>query len=205
VLNSAVEKLTNGQQFNTNDRDHVFAVLSQRFCLEPALAGSEAIKLADRSVSHHMRLLTGFSTNQALFYTHTPSEPTLVLAAISLLYKHDGKQYPASLDTLSRDLCSAGLVEKGLLGELAARILILTARDFTSSRDNFPFGFLKPIPLLSFVDKLFGTPTWAGTNRDSFQMAFEDAHVNFTHWTTTRDPLPEKPSKSVSCVVAIWP
>src|ERR1700730_13056516 len=129
VLESAMEKLTNGEYFNPSNRNHVFAVLSQRFCLEPALAGSEAIELADRSVAHHMRLVTGFSTNQSLFYTHTPSEPTLVLAAISLLYKDKSKRYPASLAKLSRDMCSAGLIEKGLLGELAVRVLLLTARD----------------------------------------------------------------------------
>src|SRR5262245_29214084 len=169
VLGSAMVQLTTGEDFNVHNRNHVFAVLSQRFCLEPALACSEAIELADRSVSHHMRLITGFSINQASFYTHTPSEPTLVLAAISLLYKGDSKRYPASLAKLSHDMCSAGLIEKGLSGELAARILLLTARDYASSKDSFPFGFVKPIRLLSVFDKLFGTPgTWAGSAQDSF-------------------------------------
>jgi hypothetical protein len=190
-----MEKLTNGEYFNTNNRNHVFAVLSQRFCLEPALAGSEAIELADRSVAHHMRLVTGFSTNQALFYTHTPSEPTLVLAAISLLYKDKSERYPASLAKLSHDMCSAGLIEKGLLGELAARVLLLTARDYASSTNDFPFGFVKPVPLLSVLEKLFGKATWGGSDQGSFNAAFEGAYVNFSHWITTRDPLPEKPSK----------
>jgi hypothetical protein len=194
VVGYASLKLTDGDDFDAMSKDHVFAVLSQRFCLEPALAGSEALKLADRSVGHHMRLLTGFSTNQVLFYTYCPSEPILVLGAISLLYKGNSERYAAALTMLSHDLCSAGLIEKGLIGELASRILLLTARDYASSRENFPFGFVQPVPLLSVVEKLFGTPTWGGSVQDSFDKAFEKAYVNFSHWITTKDSLPEKPS-----------
>jgi hypothetical protein len=194
VVDYASLKLTDGENFNAMNKNHVFAVLSQRFCLEPALAGSEALELADRSVAHHMRLLTGFSTNQALFYTYCPSEPVLVLGAISLLYAGDSERYPAALTMLSRDLCSAGLIEKGLIGELAARVLLLTARDYASSRENFPFGFVEPVRLLSVARKLFGTPKWAGSVQGSFDKAFEKVYVNFSHWITTKDSLPENPS-----------
>ena len=53
-------KLLNGEDFNVKNTIHVFAVLSQRLCLEPVIAASEAIELANHSVAHHMRLFTGF-------------------------------------------------------------------------------------------------------------------------------------------------
>jgi len=65
-------KLTNGTTFSTTEVQHVFAVLSQRLCLDPVLSSTDAVKLADRSVAHHMRLLLGLSDNGALFYTHSP-------------------------------------------------------------------------------------------------------------------------------------
>jgi hypothetical protein len=189
-------KLTNGTRFNAKDRDHVFAVVSQRFCLEPTLAGAEAIQLAHRSVAHHMRLLTGFSDNRAMFYTHSPSEPILVLGAISLLYNaHDSKRLGTVLKTLSVHLCSAGLVDKGLLGELAARILVLTARDYAAPIERLGRNYLKPVRLLDVLGKLFGTTTWANQNQAKFDNAFAKAYVNFTHWIVTRDPLPEIPSR----------
>jgi hypothetical protein len=143
-----------------------------------------------------MRLLVGLSTNPALFYTHSPSEPVLVLGAIDLLYRnHDSRQFADALSTLGNDLCSAGLVDKGLLGELASRILLLTARDYASLDKQFPFGFVKPVLLLSVLEKLFGTPKWGDSAQDKFDIAFKHAHVNFSHWVVTRDPLPQEPTK----------
>ena len=151
------------------------------------LVGSEALELADRSVAHHMRLLTGFSATGDAFYTHSPSEPILVLGSHHLLYKQPGGQLLAPvLDTLTTDLCSAGLVEKGLLGELGARTLLLIARDFATP------DLLQPVGLLRFLGSLFGSKSWAGGDQPKFDEAFRDAHVNFTHWMVTRDPIPEE-------------
>ena len=194
VVGTASLKLTNHEVFNTQDKYQVFAVLSQRICLEPALAGAEAINLADRSVAQHMRLLTGFYNNHRLFYTHTPSEPILVLGAIRLLY-NDPETLGAALKTLNADLCSAGLVDKGHLGELAARILILTARDYAIRHPKHWKSHLKPVRLLDVLNQLFGSTTWADQNQQAFTTAFAHAYVNFTHWIVTRDPLPEFPTR----------
>jgi hypothetical protein len=189
-------KLTNGEPFNAKDKSHVFAVVSQRLCLDPVLAGAEAIQLADRSVSHHMRVLTGFSDNHSIFYTHSPSEPILALGAIDILYNaRDSKRLGRVLNTLSADLCSAGLVDKGLLGELSARILLLIARDYAAPIEQSRRNYLKPVLLMDVLSKLFGTTTWAGSNQEKFNNAFANAYVNFTHWVVTRDPLPETPSR----------
>ena len=186
-------KLRNGENFNANDKDHVFAILSQRLCLDPVLAASEAIELADRSVAYHMRLLTGFSTNYDRFYTHSPSEPILVMGSIDILYNtsHPNRLRQV-LNTLSQDLCRAGLVEKGVLGELGARALILIARDFAAPSHSRGRDLLKPVPLLHFLDTLFGKDIFTRSDKQKFDDAFGAAHVNFTHWISTRDSIPEE-------------
>ena len=126
--NSIVElasfKLTDGETYNAKNKNHVFAVLSQLLCIEPVFVGSEAIELADHSVAQHMRLITGVSADCRTFYTHSPSEPILVLGAVDILHKSGkAKRLGRVLDTFSKDLCSSGLVERGLIGELGAWIL----------------------------------------------------------------------------------
>jgi len=121
MVRLASSKLTNTDVFNDQNKDHVFAMVSQRLCIEPVLVGSEAIEFADRSVSHHIRLITGMSGNRRAFYTYSPSEPILVLGAANILYNaNDRGRWGRVLDTFSKQLCSSGLVEKGLTGELGA-------------------------------------------------------------------------------------
>src|SRR5260370_33870128 len=135
TVRTASLKLTNAVEFDPKNKDHVFAVLSQRVCIEPVLVGSEAIGLADRSVAHHMRLITGISDDRRIFYTYSPSEPILVLGAVNNLYNtRDAKRSRLVVDTLSNHLCSSGLVEKGHTGELAALILLIFAPDFAAPK-----------------------------------------------------------------------
>jgi hypothetical protein len=184
-------KLRGGEVFDPRDKNHVFAVLSHRLCIEPVLASTETTELIDRSISHHMRLLTGFSSNYEKLYTFSPSEPILALGAINILYSPGTNYLPKVLTTFSKDLCSAGLVEKGALGELAARTLLIIARDFTAPILEDFRNLLTPVRLLDFLHTLFGNKTWAGPDQEKFDDAFRDAYVNFTHWTVTRDPLPD--------------
>jgi hypothetical protein len=198
LVRTASLKLTDAVGFDPKNKDHVFAVLSQRVCIEPVLVGSEAIGLADRSVAHHMRFITGISDDRRIFYTYSPSEPILVLGAVNNLYNtRDAKRFGQVLDTLSNHLCSAGLVEKGLTGELAARILLILARDFAAPKDDRGVpNLLKPVPLLTVINGLFGNELWGtAEDRQKYDQAFGTAHVNFTHWVVTKDPLPETPDR----------
>ena len=190
-------KLINGCTFNDQDITQVFTVLSQRLCIEPVLVGSEAVALADRSVSH-MRLITGISADCRTFYTYSPSEPILVLGAVNILHNTgDVKCLGRVLDTFSKHLYSSGLVEKGLTGELGARILLLLVRDFAAPLERCGPNLLRPVRLLTVIDVLFGKATWTGTDvhQGAYDKAFGTAKVNFTHWTVTKDPLPEMPDQ----------
>ena len=93
------------------------------------------------------------------------------------------------MNALSEKLCGAGLVEKGILGELAARILLIS-RDFTAPHDLRGPDLSKPVRLLDFLDTLFGRNVFADPG--NFENAFGNAYVNFTHWVRTLDPIPEE-------------
>ena len=191
LLSTASLKLTNGP-FDVLDPNHVLAVLSQRICVDLVMANSEVDDLTDQSVAAHMRLLTGFSRNARTFYTYSPSEPLLTLAAFELLYNRGSNRLPHALNTFNQELCAAGLIEKGLLGELGGRLLLLVARDLVApENEQKSRDLLKPVLLMDFLDKLFGRDTWCDPHRDAFMEAFKDTYVNFTHWIVTKDPLPE--------------
>jgi hypothetical protein len=189
IIATAYFKLTNGELFDNQNIYHVLALVSQRLCVDPLSAGVKALELADASVARHMRLLTSISPDGREFYTHSPSEPILVLGAITMLYK--GRGWAPVLNTFRTALCGTGVVEKGLMGELGARMLLLVARDFAAPKghDNIP-DLLRLVPLLDFFDKLFGNTAWCDKNREDFVEAFRHSYVNFTHWIVTKDPLP---------------
>lgn len=196
VVETASLKLQNAPSFSDQSEDHVLAVLSQRLCIDTVLVGSEAVRLADRSVAHHMRLLTGMSSSRQAFYTYSPSEPILVQGAVNILHS-EKKPWGPVLKTFSKSLCQVGLVEKGLIGELGARTLLVIARDFTAPKaanSNLP-DLLQPVLLLHFLDNLFGNNDWCGSHRNSFVHAFPATFINFTHWIITKDALPQIPDQ----------
>jgi len=183
--------------FDPKDRHQVLAVLSQRICVDTVLFSSEALELAERSVSSHMKLLTGLAPDEQTFYTYSPSEPMLALAAAKLLYNRTHDVLGQVLDTFSKNLCGAGLVEKGRLGELAGRTLLTVARDLAAPKktNGFSPDLLTPVLLMDFLDRLFGNTSWCDPHRKEFREAFEDTYVNFTHWMVTKDPFPKRPSQ----------
>ena len=184
-------KLTNAANFNVQNSDHVLAVLSQRLSIDLVQADPRAVERADRSVDHHMRLLTGISLQPWTIHTCSPSEPILALAAARVLSRsHD--VWADVLNTFSQYLCQTGHVEKGCIGELAARTLLLIARD-SALQTRKPAAcpdMLTPVPFLRFFDTLFGNGDWTNPHRESFEASFGGAYLNFTHWIITKDTIP---------------
>ena len=146
-----------------------------------------------------MRLITGISTDCQTFYMYSPSEPILILGAVNILYNiKDVKCLGQVLDTFNKQLCSSGLVGKGLTGELGAQILLLLACDFVAPVDHLRGpNLLRPVRLLTVIDVLYSKTTWAGTNgcQKAYDKAFGTAYVNFIHWVMTKDPLLEMPDQ----------
>ncbi|KAF8522530.1 hypothetical protein JB92DRAFT_2807319 [Gautieria morchelliformis] len=201
LVSSAGLKLTGGEGFVMEANDHVLAVVSQRICLDPVLNNAEGINLADRGVAHHMRILTGYSRTDPTFYTASPSEPMLALAAFKIMYDKD-EHVKGILTTLAKQLCSGGLIEKGLVGELCSRILLVLARDAVVREKRWSWHeAARPVGLLEMLEQLLGRD-WGGKDQGRFEEEFGDASVNFTHWIKTRGALPVKPD--VKLLANLW-
>lgn len=125
-MSAASLKLICAEDFSPDNEDQVFAVFSARLLLELG-TGPASNRIASRSLRQHMRVLIGASNG--IVSTCAPSEPMLAIAAASLL-NTSGRVYAEALQFLIQTLILQGLVlERGMQGELLARILLMVARD----------------------------------------------------------------------------
>jgi hypothetical protein len=103
------------------------------------------------------------------------------------------------------NLLSAGLVEKGIKGELFARLLCILARDFHLMRVkhdmdmSFPYAapfsvcdFLRSLiddqwvhKVMSYKPTIPKTRLWEESQTASFDEVFSGGYMNFTHFTNT--------------------
>ena len=130
MLTTAYEKLFSREGFVPTNVDHVFAAFAVRAGLEIG-QGEASERLTIQAVGSHMRILK--SVVGSLANTISPSEPMLALAAAKGLNVSE-EAYRLAIQTLLDELILKGLVlDRGLLGELSTRILLLRARDKAST------------------------------------------------------------------------
>jgi hypothetical protein len=163
-------------------------------------------KLIEAKYSHsrllHQKVEINGTSSFEYISTTTPSEPVVSEAVTKLLCENDN--WTNSIKTLATRLLGAGLVEKGVKGELYARLLCILARDFHFTKiteKNSEFPYAEPFSVKSFLQSLFNnqwhdeimnftpakpqTRTWAGTENASFDEVFNRGYMNFTHFTHT--------------------
>ncbi|KAI9783978.1 MAG: hypothetical protein M1839_002923 [Geoglossum umbratile] len=189
-------KLVGGRENATYDSDnenHVFAALSFRLSLDPCLENSMSLPLVRTAVGSFMRVVISINQPTGNLHTVTPSEPVLAKAAMEHLC-HPGK-WSSSVDKLSRELLQNGLIEKGLKGELFARLVLILAHD-SIRRDAATPGNPEQIDLErmpTFTVEEFLRALYAKDHHKSISNIDEpirQAKMNFTHFTSTRANLP---------------
>jgi hypothetical protein len=202
----ALDKLIHNTKYDVENKHHVFAALASRLCLDVCMEEAEAIALAHEAVNSHLRIVisidtTGHQSRRLLqrMETVTPSEPIIAEAVAELLCKD--QNWSSSINTLAKHLLSRGLVEKGLEGELFARLLCILARDFhlrglKTTNDSFPYA--KTFSVNDFLQSLFGnewfqeikefkpqipkTRSSESLETATFSNVFEKGSMNFTHF-----------------------
>lgn len=265
----ALAKLIHNTKYDVGNKNHVFAALASRLCLDVRMKEAEAIALAHEAVNSYLRIIisidttekgkdssgdyasrsttkdmdrsdsglkekinsaepqsnssnggksvkfelskTGHQSQRSLqrMETVTPSEPIIAEAVAELLCKD--QNWSSSINTLAKHLLSRGLVEKGLKGELFARLLCILARDFhlsglKTTNDSFPYA--KTFSVNDFLQSLFGnkrfqefkefTPPIPNTQSSessetaTFSDVFKKGSMNFTHFTNTDVLLQDK-------------
>ncbi|KAF8456733.1 hypothetical protein BDZ91DRAFT_523192 [Kalaharituber pfeilii] len=207
--------------FDFNNQNHVFAVLSFRILLDPCINCEESTKLVTESVNSHLRLVIGMDQEASSFRTISPSEPIVAHVAASLLMgggytltSCQGRDptlvWSRSITILSH-LLARGVVDKGLKGELLARILVILTRDFMFSKspgwDPVTFNWSQSFRALDFLASLIHpsyhsilfdflpmtTPTRSTkhelTDVKDFKTTFNNARMNMNHFTSTETHL----------------
>lgn len=122
--------------FDPQNRNHVFAVLSSRVCLDPCSNCDESTALIAEAVNSHLRLVVAMDQEASCFRITSPTEPIVAHTAASLLIgggnlpcqRNASYIWSSCISTLS-NLLNRGIVDKGLKGELYARILFIVTRD----------------------------------------------------------------------------
>ena len=256
----ALSKLIHNTEYDVENKNHVFAALASRLCLDVCMEEAEAIALAHEAVNSYLRIVisidttekgkdssgdyasrstakdmdrsdsgleekidsaeqqsnpsngrksaksepskTGHQGRRSLqrMETVTPSEPIIAEAVAELLCK--GQNWSSSINTLAKHLLSRGLVEKGLKGELFARLICILARDFHLKglkTTNNSFLYAKTFSVNDFLQSLFGnerfqeikgcepqisnTRSSESSETATFSNVFEKGSMNFTHFT----------------------
>ena len=202
VFDLACQKLCGRRTISPHDDHHMLAILGQRFALDVARGHLESVKHVEEGISNHLRVCLSTTEDRMWLHSMYPSEPLLSSAAAFVLHK-DPKALENCLNTLRKKIYG-GMIEIGHGGELASLILLLLAKDclvhqhLPHHRSLFvksPSALSDPwdaelidcqkVPLLQYLDHLFGTQK----RENKARAAFERAYVNFSHWVTMETPI----------------
>ncbi|KKK21711.1 hypothetical protein ARAM_007644 [Aspergillus rambellii] len=175
-----------GERYNGNNVDHVFAALSFRVSLDVCLQNPRTIELTNIAVNFYMRVVISMDTETGAMYTETPSEPVLAKAAMSHLCENN---WPTSISTLTKELLNKGLIEKGLKGELYARLMLILARDTVWVKAGYP----ESTP--SFTVSEFLNALYAEDHQERLGLIpneLRDARMNLNHFTAAGENLKQE-------------
>jgi hypothetical protein len=194
----AKHKLIGGVQngeYQASNIDHVFAALSFRLSLDACLYNSKAVHLINNAVNSHMRVVLAMDHSAGIMHTVSPSEPIIANAAMEYLCI-PGNWF-ISIFTLVTQLIEKGIVEKGLKGELYARLMFILAHDWIrcrrkqelqathSDRKPDPY-FLTTFTVEEFLMTLYVEEHESIAKIDERILR---ARMNFTHFVTTHKNL----------------
>ncbi|KAJ7654731.1 hypothetical protein B0H17DRAFT_385332 [Mycena rosella] len=186
VLSVAGTKLLNatGLVFSNHCllEEHTFAVYGHRI-----LSPSEVSQVVEvTAVGSHMRLAKGI--HAGMLITSCPSEPILALAAAILINKTPEQRKKATQSLVA--LVTKYRVDRGLEGELYARLVLIMARDVATMCTS-PSGFIKetpqgpvlqPVTLRSMLDALLKEGAVPMKSKEPFAKIGTDVWITYTHF-----------------------
>ncbi|KAJ7292789.1 hypothetical protein C8J57DRAFT_1457170 [Mycena rebaudengoi] len=165
-----------------------FALYSQRICLtfHPS-ESSQVVEVA--AVESHMRMVKGYRAGTLL--TCCPSEPILALSAAILMNRTPKHRRQTSQSLVK--LVSKYRVDRGLEGELYARLVLVMARDFATMQPSSlgSSGFLeggywdpalRPVSLQSMLAVLLKQSAIPTEHKAPLALIGKDVYVTFTHF-----------------------
>ncbi|PCH39715.1 hypothetical protein WOLCODRAFT_97721 [Wolfiporia cocos MD-104 SS10] len=198
----AMAKLTGTNNFSdqisttSTDLDRArLAILSVRLLLDFNITQEMARTTTVDMVTSNMRIAYSAPKHREYLWSGYPSEPILAEAAFRAMAR---LEKPAISIIASAVNC--GLVERGNRGELIMRLLLTEAFD-TAAKKEYGVGdglsVSKPVSLFAFIEALLGAtkleevknkvPENIPSPTKTFEVAFKDAVVHFTHFVRNED------------------
>lgn len=185
----------------------ILAVLGSRLILEFEPSHQSTRQTVNELVASHMRLAYSVPAREGYMVTGYSSEPLLAEAAANTLFLinqvHEGNM---PLDKLLAEFVANHLLQKGTRSALAGSAILTKAYDKAREKEfaeASPGTSLKLCPpvygeavlLVNFIKALFGPNTEIilksrpdnVLDGQTFEEAFKDARVRFTHWAKAGD------------------
>jgi hypothetical protein len=174
------------------------AALSVRLMLDFEPRRIRATEVENLMVAGHLRVANVIPAHREFVISSTPSEPIVAEAAAQVLHRQN------MVELLAENV-REGLIEKGQRGELVARLLLTLARDQALEDMEIPHKanqgqldklYTSPIPVVTFFRALFSQQYADNLLRrradnspggPTFEEAFADAYVMFTHFGKAAD------------------
>jgi hypothetical protein len=197
LLQFAQLKLLGGKVLDyepAHNEQQLFAVLSSRLALDVCAQNPRCMPLVEEAVGAYLRVVDGIDPSSGVMSTHAPSEPVLAQAAMDLLCT--GSKWADSVTRLAHYFVQRGFVEKGLKGELYARLLLIVAQDLLYKRAcgaaaaagaAVADARTASYTLHEFLASLFGRDF--GDYAGVMDAKLLQSRLNFTHFAVTDEPL----------------
>jgi hypothetical protein len=197
IIQLAMVKLA-ARNVGKYEANSLLAALSVRLMLDFEPRRTSAIEVENLMVAGHLRVANVIPAHREYVISSTPSEPVVAEAAAQVLCSQN------MVDLLAQNV-REGLIEKGQRGELVARLLLTLAHDLALADIKIPHRanqgqleklYTSPIPVTTFFRALFHdqyTDTLMKCHPDNdakgptFEDAFADAYVSFTHFSKAAD------------------
>ncbi|KAJ7642745.1 hypothetical protein DFH06DRAFT_606247 [Mycena polygramma] len=176
VLPAAQMKLLGASGLMDFDESQIFSLYSQRICLHLNPSASSH-KLEVMAVESHLRQATGIHGGMLL--TTCPSEPILALAAATAI--NSSPECARNTTQALVALITKYQVDRGLEGELYARLIMVMARD-AATPTLVESEALQPTSLAAFLRSLLHRQHIPATSLATFERIGVNVQLTFTHF-----------------------
>ena len=195
------------------------AVLDVRIKLSFSRTSVAAHRLEEELVASHMRTVYSIPKSREYLWSGYSPEPILAEAAASQLgsWRKSEPDSPEPALTILGNTLQSGLLDRGQVGELVARLLLTLARDRAIERateEDVACLYSRPVPVNTFIEELLPADAAqrvlnsvpdnivAQANGSStFKEVFEDAVLNFTHFAKWYDDTALTDNTAAGCFV----
>ncbi|KAH8117054.1 hypothetical protein DFH11DRAFT_1542207 [Phellopilus nigrolimitatus] len=187
-----------GGQFE-GKADQWLAVMSQRFCLDLVSGHPMTVAFEEEAVAGYMRYLIMTSEKGDILNTAYPSEPVLSQSAAEHLWESEWSNPPfvSPIDLLTKKT-NSGMINKGTVGELVARLLLLIAKDICARElevGKDEFRYCGSVRLVTWLKRLFGDDIFSG-KEEPVEEHFGNTVINFSHWVGMAENIADEETNS---------